>query len=200
MARGKSAARKRKPIDLMAKLPHETDLQWRGRVAREMANQRDQTRPLVSPFAAQHGEHVPAENGSRLNSGASPLVRWQINKSLTVSQLAAIEMCLRIWKTVGIPSRSCTASYGEQRGGVANLNESEHAIMKHMEARSDLRRIEAYFPSHYWEIFENCIRFDEPAGIAGSRLGFGDRTAQARAHQVVCLVADMIAVKERITY
>src|SRR3546814_9061423 len=74
-------------------------------------------------------------------------------------------------------------------------------ILARMEARDDMQRVcggigvsgeyePGYIPSAYWRVFENCIRFDEPAGVMGSNLG---RSAQyARALTVVQFVADLI--------
>ena len=72
----------------------------------------------------------------------------------------------------------------------------ERRTLNLIEAREDLYRIMNYTPRPYWDVFENVCRHDEPAGIAGSRLGFGSRSAQDRAHTIVCFVADVIAMRE----
>jgi hypothetical protein len=69
-----------------------------------------------------------------------------------------------------------------------------------VEARIDLHRIRDYFHPTHWAIFENVIRFDEPAGIAGSKLGRASGRAEQAALNCVCMVADVIAWKERLSY
>lgn len=39
------------------KRPHETDLEFRSRIARERAEERDRTAPLVTPEAERHGDY-----------------------------------------------------------------------------------------------------------------------------------------------
>ena len=139
------------------------------------------------------------EGGNRaavvhINRGGTPVMRWIEDGRMSPSQERAIMHCLYLWRLCGLEQRT-TANYGERIPGYAD---SEARSSNEIEAREDLHRIRDYFPGHYWSIFENVVRFDEPAGIAGSKLGFGTRSASDRAHQVVCFVADVIAWKERL--
>lgn len=146
-------------------------------------------------------------NGIDFNHGASPLTRWKASGELTDGHLAAIGYCQRIWALIGLEQRT-TASYDERAAAATSEGESGAMILRRCEARDDLARIaggivrgeyqHGYIPKPYWEMFENCIRFDEPAGTAGSRLG---RSAPSvRALTVVQFVADMIVVKEHLQY
>jgi hypothetical protein len=67
------------------------------------------------------------------------------------------------------------------------------------EALDDLKRIKDYLPAKYWSIFEIVVRFDEPAGYAGSSLTDCKNDQIASARVVVQFVADIIAMKERRT-
>lgn len=129
-----------------------------------------------------------------INRGGTPIMRWIEDGKLSDSQQRAIAHCLYLWRMCGIEQRT-TASYGER---IITTGDSELRASTEIEAREDLHRIRDYFPEHYWSVFENVVRFDEPAGVAGSKLGFGARSACDRAHQVVCFVADTVVWKERL--
>jgi hypothetical protein len=166
-------------------------------------NERDKAQPLVTEEARKHDTYVGLDNGARQNITASPLTRWRTNKSLSPSQLAAIYHYLRLVDLVGIEPARTTGSYCEPiRGTHIGSHEPESLQLAIRDAKDDMKRLEGYFAGleTYWSIFVNCIRFDEPAGVAGSKLGHGTRTAKARAHQVVCFVADIIATKERLSH
>lgn len=149
-----------------------------------------------------HRDMVPHPDGGNrvamvhINRGGTPLTRWcnPSDPRLTDVQMTAIRTCLRLWEMVGIRQRT-TANYGERIPGGGN---EECRAASYLEAKDDLRRIEGYFDGldTYWTVFENVCRWDEPAGVAGSRLGFSTRSAETRAHQIVCFVADIIASKE----
>lgn len=129
-----------------------------------------------------------------VNRGGTPYARWKAEERLTDNQRVAIDHVIRLWALAGT-ERRITANYGERISGSGN---AEHRAISEIEAREDLHRIQDYIPSKYWHCFENVIRWDEPAGIAGSKLGFGGRSACDRAHQVCCFVADIIFERERL--
>ena len=143
-------------------------------------------------------DFIHADNAQRvtayINRGGTPLARWIAENKLTDNQRVAIAYVIRLWQLAGT-ERRITANYGERIPGGGN---AEHRAVNEIEARQDLHTIQGYIPAKYWDVFENCIRWDEPAGIAGSKLGFGGRSACDRAHQVVCFVADIIFEKERL--
>lgn len=131
-----------------------------------------------------------------VNRGGTPVMRWIAAGKLSETQGLAIQTCLRLWAICGLEQRT-TASYGENI--TATDHESEHKVNMLIEAREDLYRIMGYFKGleGWWQVFENVCRFNEPAGVAGSRLG-STRGAEDRAHTTVCFVADIIATKERL--
>lgn len=130
-----------------------------------------------------------------INRGGTPLARW-LNEpgKLTDNQQRAIAHCLHLWRMCGLEQRT-TANYGER---IPSSADSEARASNEIDARESLHRIKGYIPHAYFQIFENVIRFDEPAGIAGSRLGLGSRSACDRAHTVVCFVADIVFERERL--
>lgn len=143
-------------------------------------------------------EFIHADLGQRviayINRGGTPVMRWIEDGKLSDSQQRAIAHCIFLWQRCGLEQR-VTANYGERIPGGGN---NELRAANEIEARDDLHRIKGYIPRAYFEVFENVVRFDEPAGVAGSKLGFGNRSACDRAHQVVCFVADIICMNERL--
>lgn len=154
-----------------------------------------------------HADIIPPEQRAKggyegdkriINRGGTPLARWVKAGKLNEAQISAIELCQWLWATTGRESR-VTALYGAFTGK-SDAIESEVAVQRYLDAKEDLARIEGYFRGlkPYWQVFENVCRFDEPAGAAGSRLGQGSRSAEDRAHNTVCFIADFIATNERL--
>lgn len=164
-------------------------------------------RQRASKEVRQHGD-VESVNGVDYNHGASPLTRWMSSGDLEDFEMAAISWCQRLWALVGLEQRT-TASYDERTAAGTTDGESGAMMLMRADARDDLKRVSGglgpdgeyragYIPKAYWEIFENCIRFDEPAGTMGSRLG---RSAPSvRALITVKLVAAFIAQQEGLQY
>lgn len=126
-------------------------------------------------------------------SRADPVERWSAVGRLSDTQRAAIDLVRALWGKTEMPQK-VTASYGERMQG----GSAEGRAAVEIDARRDLHRIMDYIPAAYWHVFEMVCRYEEAAGVAGSRLGFGDRSARDRAHTIVCFVADIIAMKERL--
>jgi hypothetical protein len=184
----------------------ETALQYASRIAHHEQSARDRTQPTVTPQAEKHGSYVDEfihhdETGTKTqakrNLKASPLAMWRAQGMLTATQEEAIKLCLRLWEFLP-PMPATTAQYGERIPGNDAGHESEAAVNAWLDAINDLRRVENYIPRAYWTVFENCLRFDEPAGVAGSSLGYTGRSGKAKAHVIVCFVCDIIAMKENL--
>lgn len=128
-------------------------------------------------------------------SSHDPVERWLRDGRLSDTQEVAINAIRRLWRLAGLSQR-VTANYSERVGH----GHVETQALTEIEAREDLHRIKGYFGGHlrtYFDVFENVCRWGMPAGVAGEALGYGTRSAQDRAHMIVCLVADFIAAKER---
>jgi hypothetical protein len=154
--------------------------------------------PLVNKFAARHGDYVQAgEYGdarlAMVNRGGTALTRWIKSGQLTESQQAAILHCQRLWRLAfhlpNVVANLDRVSCGETRDDPRSID-----------ARIDIKRIEGGFPKPYWYIFENVCRHGEAAGRIGSNLVSDTRSASTHARLVVCMVADMIALRERLSY
>ena len=110
---------------------------------------------------------VESVNGVDHNRQASPLVYWRAHKQLTSTQEAGIAYCIRLWSILTSEPR-VTAGYGERVGGYDG-GETGRQLIARADAKDDLHRVQGYIPAPYWQVFENAIRFDEPAGMIGSR-------------------------------
>lgn len=161
--------------------------------------------PIVPAVALANGDYrkrfiTHVETNTKAETFVSShdaVARWDDAGRLTDNQLTVIAMLRRLWELTGLRQR-ITASYGERIPGVSC---NELAAINEIEAREDLKRIEGYFPGAlrtYFSVFENICRHGMTAGLAGAALSTSSRTADARAHQVVCFVADIIATNERV--
>lgn len=193
---------KRKPE--YEKLPGESHLAHTMRVARLKAERRNKADPLVPTEAQRHGLYkqddvMHVETATRaatlVNKGGDAVDRWVSTGKLTLTQQAVIQLMRRLWTLAGLNQR-VTALYGERLPVSSGV---EHRALNEIEARQDLHRIRGYFPGPlgaYFNTFENVCRHGMAAGVAG-----GDgctRENVTRAHTIVCLVADVIAERERI--
>lgn len=146
---------------------------------------------VITPEQRAKGTY---SEGRRIVNNHDPVARWKASGRLTQGQELAIELCVRLWNLAGRMA-PVTARYDVPTPAGPGV---ESRVVNEVEARNDLHRIRGYVPTAYFDLFENVVRHGEPAEIAGLRLNFGGRSAADRAHQVVCFVADIIAMKERV--
>lgn len=188
----------------LAKRRDETELQFRSRLARARQEARDRSEPIAPHEAQRHGDyqagfvtHVETNTKAHtlVNRGGTALDRWRNSGKLSDSQENAIDLCISLWLVAGRNDR-VTANYGERIPGTGNAD-LRNAL--EIDARKDLHRIMDYFPGPlriYWGVFEDICRHGHRADVAGAQLSPSARSADTRAHQVVCFVADIIAMKE----
>ena len=166
----------------------------RGPLKRLLDRERteEETAPLVNPFREQHGNF---ERNMRfvVNRGGTAIDRWKAAGYLSESQEAAILHCQNLWAKLRQPR--IVANLDANGGGGV-----EEWTVHQVEALHELGRIAADFPPKYWDVFENVCRHDLPAGVAGSRLSNVRKAAEISARQVVCFIADLVAMRERLSY
>ena len=158
--------------------------------------------PIVSPFAAQHGQYrqqfIPQneDENRRNNQRMVAVVR---NDAVTVvdkwlkdggpgfeePQGRAIGHVRGLWAIIG-GGPSLIANYVGVGGGAGDRE-------GYMAALHALSKYEAEFPPWIWEAFEMVVRHDEPAGVAGSRLANNSPQRQSMAKACVGFVASKIA-------
>lgn len=148
--------------------------------------------PLVSDHAAKHGDYERGVGRQMINRGGTPLARWRKAGFISESENRVIDLCLTLWSRIGTSG-----------GMVANLDRTVFGCpgeghAGEVDARNSLQRFREHVGPAYWSIFENVIRFDEPAGIAGSRLSGPSSKNEDRARHCVLMVANIVAYKERL--
>jgi len=126
-----------------------------------------------------------------VNRGGTPVARWKAAKLLSESQVAAVDHCEQLWSMLGGKSLVADMSKISGSGGCSDWAEQE--------ALDNLRWIKGYLPAKWWLVFENVCRFDEGAGFAGSSLTEVRSDQVTAARITVQFVADIIAMKERLT-
>lgn len=151
------------------------------------------TAPLVNRFAANHGDY---DRNLRFvaNRGGTAIDRWKRDGNLSDSQQAGILHCQSLWAKMRMP-RVVVDFEREVRGG-----DNEGWTHRQLDALDELHRISSEFPHDYWNVFENVCRHDLPAGVAGSRLANTKRSAETAARLIVALIADLISMRERLSY
>jgi hypothetical protein len=166
---------------------------------------------VVSAEAQAHGHYRPidfklqevTEGGKRKektirvvrNLGGTPVERWQVRGHLDERQMAAIlfyQAAYRTW--IGEPR--VTANYSPAI--VRNVKGSiELYAASVIAAKESLRLLdqEVFFrlPVGHFQVWQNVVIFDEPAGVAGGRAGFLHKQAEGAARAIVSIVASMIA-------
>jgi hypothetical protein len=162
---------------------------------------------LVNEFAAKHGHYeettfvdLSGEVGGKrmsmvkvmLNRGGSAIERWIANDRAGLfaePQQNAIRWTQNLWLRA--------------EGGLRAIDPTAEVIdaplgWSQQEALTHLKRIIDRVPRQYWEVYENVCRFDEEAGIAGSKIASNSRSAIDAAKTTVAYTASLIAMWERL--
>lgn len=118
---------------------------------------------------------------------SNPADRWlaEGGPGFEEPQRRAINHCRSLWASLG--SRSLTANYNGVGGGECDGHEQE------IFARAQLGEYQDQFPTAYWMVFENVVRFEMPAGRAASHLDRHPAARIAAARNTVGFVASKIA-------
>lgn len=161
--------------------------------------------PLINRFAAQHACYRPAtivDLGNELGGGRQKTYRVLRNAAPTVvdrwlsdggpgfeePQRRAIDHCRALWCRLG-SSGTLVANLSWVGGGHAGRERG----LEQAEALAQLAQYESRIPRLYWSVFENVVRNDMPAGVAGSPMAKNSAQAQAHAKNCVGFVASLIA-------
>jgi hypothetical protein len=170
---------------------------------------RVESEPLVNAYAAAHGDYaettipitageIEGERGNirvLRNRGGTAVDRWINAANLEPSQIRAIELYVSAWSKVYSHPR-VVMGWGERiafsRGGdearVATLIDAQE-LLKFLD-----ERIFQMAPHYYFDVWQNIVLFDQPAGITGG----GNRNSAERAKTICLFIADMIATILRL--
>lgn len=173
---------------------------------RSMVNQ------LVSPEAQAKGDYRPVdfkleevvEGGKKVertirvvrNLGCSPIERWHRSGAFDERQIAAILFYQQAWHThIGEPRVVANWSAVIVRAAIGAI---EIYAGSRLAAKESLRLLdqEVFFrePVDHFHVWQNVVIWDEPAGVAGSRVGFlSTKQSEAAARLIVGGMAHKIA-------
>ena len=130
------------------------------------------------------------------NYGGSPIERWHAKNALDERQMAAILFYQNAWRMwIGEPRvvANWSAVIVRQAHGAVEIYAGTR-----MAAKESLRLLdqEVFFrePVDHFQVWQNVVIFDEPAGVAGGRVGFMvKKSAEAAARIIVGSMAHKIA-------
>lgn len=127
-----------------------------------------------------------------LNRGGTAIDRWIANDKAGLfeePQRNAIRYCQNLW-TRAAGGVSAIDPSADRVDGV--LGWSQH------EALTELALLRTRIPRTYWDVYENVCRWDEEAGVAGSKLAMNSRSAIDAAKTAVAFSASLIAMWRRL--
>lgn len=117
--------------------------------------------------------------------------RWLREDPATFGEPArrVIADCITLWSQMGEPRT--IANYGER---IAATNDSDGYRADRARRRlDDMREALGPYMRHYWAVWENVLRHNEPAGIAGSRFANNPAQRIQSAKVIVGMVANTLA-------
>lgn len=167
--------------------PPRTELEALSRELRDLAA--NEVEPIIPAIAMENGDYAKEGNRTLRNRGGTPVARWRAESRLSDPQNLAIDYSIRLWERAG--RQQLTMDPMKVIGLPPSSGWSQQ------EALDELSQFKRAIPVHYWSVFENVCRFDEPAGVAGSKLATNSRSAVDAAYTCVCFVADLIAMWKR---
>lgn len=151
-------------------------------------------RKATTPEMRQHGDYRPdfAKVGGKLdpvviNRGGTVIERWMHLGGWDEPQRRAVAACLMLWARIDRTETPLSA-VGTPQGLWMGQGEQD--------ARDRLEDYRRSIPEPYWRVWENVIRWDMPAGQAGTHLETTDRSARQAAKTVCQFVASIIAMRE----
>ena len=146
--------------------------------------------------------NIPMQTVVR-NKGGTTVDRWFVSGALDERQMLAIRRYVWAHQVVvgGLPAKS---AWPEMSGVIARGGGMGHEERLAMEADAryqwDIMQERVFRSLHGWyDVWQNVVLHDEPAGLAGGRLGFRGRDSAATAAlTTVRFFADLISTELRI--
>lgn len=136
------------------------------------------------------------------NRGGTTVERWYYRGNLSRGQAEAITLYARAWRLRYEPGGHSCMNWSLVPGARGGAVAWEQLVADQLSAKQTLDRLDDVvffaFPLHYFEVWRRVVIEDEPAGVAGSRLGFTSKQAESAAKSIVLIIADMIATDLRL--
>jgi hypothetical protein len=146
----------------------------------------------IVDLSGELGERMKVVN-VLVNRGGTAVERWIARDTAGIfeePQQRAIRYTQALWARADCQLRAIDHT----RDIVDNQVEG----MSQQEALDELKWLKDRTPRPYWDVYENVCRFDEEAGIAGSRLASNSRSAVDAAKTTVAFTASLIAMWRRL--
>lgn len=191
-------------VDIYARQPGETNLEWVMRRARLKADARDKTEPIVPVETQRQGDYrrstvMHVETNTRAETyKLIPLPRvieqWH-EKGLPGFEepaMDAMRRCIALWEARPLIG-SMAAQYKPAIKGGAN--DYDRHVIRALDDTDELDRYRAMFHPAHWRVFEAVVRYDKDLQDAGMEANAKQSRASARA--IVGLVANVIASRMR---
>lgn len=167
---------------------------------------------LVTPEAQRHGDYRVStiklqevveggkvktkEHTGVRNLARSQVERWATKERLDERQMAAIMCFQEAHRRVFGEGPRVTASYSPAVSRHAHQSIELYAS-SWFRAKETLRLIDnevvTELPFGHWDVWVNVVIWDEPHGVAGSRIGYSFKGAEAATFLVVSTIAHRIA-------
>jgi hypothetical protein len=97
--------------------------------------------------------------------------------------------CVSLWAQMGDPR--ITANYGERIAAGSDCD--GYRADRARRRLEDMRQALGPYMRHYWVVWENVLRHNEPAGVAGSRFANNPPQRIQSAKVIVGMVANTLA-------
>jgi hypothetical protein len=176
--------------------PMKTEAQLVEEMAERIGVPREQRRYLV-----RHQQvDLSGENGEKgenivvlMNRGGTAVERWILSDRLGMfaeGEQRAIRYTQGLW----VRAEGRLRAVDPTRDVVDEMIDG----MSQQEALDELDRLKDRVPRPFWDCYENVCRFDEEAGVAGSKLATNSRSAIDAAKTTVAFTASLIAQWRRL--
>lgn len=122
---------------------------------------------------------------------SSIVEKWLRDDPATFGEPArrVIADCVSLWAQMG--EQRTTANYGER---IAASNDHDgYRADRARRKLEDMRQALGPYMRHYWAVWENVLRHNEPAGVAGSRFANNAPQRIQSAKVIVGMVANTLA-------
>lgn len=190
-------------IDPLARRAGETHFDWRARIARQRADERDRAEPIVPKIAQIHYQqstvmHVETNTRAetyKLIELPSIIEQWHKRgvPGFEEPAMDAMRRCIAMWEARPLIGSMASQYAPAIRGGA---NDYDRHVIKALDDTAEIERYRDMFHPAHWRVFEAVVRYDKPAGESGMEPNHATQsTASARA--IVGLVANVIATEMR---
>lgn len=176
--------------------PHRTEAEQVADLALSIGIPKEQIKHLgMGKIVDLMGELGPKNKivNVLVNRGGTAVERWIANDKVGLfeeGQQRAIRYTQGLWVRADGNLRAVDTTRDIVDEHIDGLSQQE--------ALDELCWLKERLPRNHWEVYENVCRFDEEAGVAGSRLASNSRSAIDAAKTSVAFTSSLIAMWRRL--